>query len=268
MSRKPMILAVAVALLPAILFTISDESAAQGALTFGFTLGPNMSDCNGFDDLFGGLPAKERTRAGVMAGGYIAYSITPNIKLESGLMYSMEGCSRDYSFEEWWYDEIAEADYVQRGTFATCVGLDYLQIPIIARYTIGNPSGSAPYLLGGASIGFNLRSELDWELTGQVESFSQEGDLLSSFYFYWPGTADIGSHVNTTNISLILGGGYGLRLGPGRVIAEARYIYGLSDILKTTGPVLLQAETGGELLGNFEQAQTRVISFSVGYTLQ
>ena len=268
MSRKPVILVLAVAMLPAILIATSDEATAQGPLTFGFAVGPNISRCNGFDDLFGGLPGKEKTRAGVMAGAYVAYSIMPNVKLESGLMYSMEGCSRDYSFEEWWYDATSETDNVQRGTFATCAGLDYIQIPLLARYTIGNPSGSAPYLLGGASIGFKLRSELDWELTGQVESFTQDGELVGSFYFYWPGTVDIGSHVNTTNISLILGGGYGLKLGPGRVVAEARYIHGLSDVFKTTGPVLLEIEEGGQMWANFEQAQTRVISVSVGYTLQ
>ena len=84
-----------------------------------------------------------------------------------------------------------------------------IEIPILVQYTFGDKI--QPYLVGGPSMGYNLKSELSFDLTG-LEFI---GDMSET----------------TINIDLgiAFGGGIQVPIKIAKVFLEAKYTYGLMN---------------------------------------
>ncbi|MGD8306304.1 MAG: porin family protein [Ignavibacteria bacterium] len=82
-----------------------------------------------------------------------------------------------------------------------------IEIPILIQFTFGNKI--KPYLIAGPTLGYNLKSEIEFEVTG----LKFKGDLKEV--------------TETFDLGLTFGGGVQVPAGFGEIILEARYNYGL-----------------------------------------
>ena len=96
-----------------------------------------------------------------------------------------------------------------------------IEIPILLRYTFGNRI--KPYLIAGPTIGYNLTSDMEFELTG----LEFKGDLNSV--------------TETLDLGLTFGGGLQFQIGRGTLFLEGRYTWGLINQRKSGTATLVSS---------------------------
>lgn len=77
-----------------------------------------------------------KTRSSTQLGTNIGFSLTPNVKIETGLMATTKSYSMDYSFDTW------KLEYAEK--------LTYLEIPLTAKYIL--PSKKRWRVFGSAGM--------------------------------------------------------------------------------------------------------------------
>ncbi len=147
--------------------------------TFGIKGGLTLASISGddTDDLDSSM--------GFMVGGFAAIPLSPAISIMPEVYYAQKGAKFD-----------AEGTDVD-------VNLDYIDIPILLKYSIVG-DGATPYFLFGPSIGFNTTAEI------AAEDESE----------------DLGDFVSSTDIGLVFGVGVDIQ----KFLIEVRYDLGLSNI--------------------------------------
>ena len=140
------------------------------------------------------------SRVGVTAGGVLGYPVTPNVAVETGLLYVLRG-----------------ARYAAAGgREANTVKLDYLVIPALIRMGVGTGEGVQSYGLAGLDLGILMKAEED-PATGH--------------------TVDIEDEVRSSDLSVRLGAGALIPAGGYDFVLELAYSLGLTDIRDVTrGP--------------------------------
>jgi Outer membrane protein beta-barrel domain len=114
-----------------------------------------------------------------------------------------------------WIDVQAEGLYTERGSKVTLGGLttteeiDYLDVPVLARVKTGVGKWKL-YAAGGPSTAFKLRARTRTSFSGATQEI------------------DLGSQVETIDFGVSMGGG----VERGRLVIDARYTLGISDIDK------------------------------------
>jgi len=109
-----------------------------------------------------------------------------------------------------------EALYSQKGTSLDneegkgAIKVDYLDIPILARFSSGPATKASFHVFGGPSIGFKLRAH-------GTGDFAEDGD-----------DDDIGDDVETMDFGIVAGAGVDF----GHLTLDARETWGLSNIAK------------------------------------
>ena len=88
-----------------------------------------------------------------------------------------------------------------------------IEIPILIQYTFGNRI--KPYLIAGPTVGYNLESDIEFDLTG----LKFKGDLKEV--------------TETFDLGLTFGGGVQVPVGFGIIFLEGRYTYGLLNQRKS-----------------------------------
>jgi opacity protein-like surface antigen len=88
-----------------------------------------------------------------------------------------------------------------------------IEIPILIQYTFGNRI--KPYLIAGPTVGYNLKSDIEFDLTG----LEFKGDLKEI--------------TETFDLGLTFGGGVQVPVGFGIIFIEGRYTYGLINQRKS-----------------------------------
>lgn len=187
-----------------LLFT---ASAANAQLSYGPRAGVNVAKIKFSNDQF-----ETKSLIGFTIGAFANYRLSAPFAIQAELFYSGEGTKEERS---------------STGTKGT-IRKGYLQVPILAQYTIG----SGVFVEAGPQIGF----------------------LLSSKEKYGGQKADIKKNYNSTDLRLPVGVGYifpesvckGLR-------ADIRYSFSFSKVNKI--PV-----GGGEL-------KNQVLGLGIFYTL-
>lgn len=167
---------------------------------FGAKLGLNLSNCtnSGTDP-----------RTGVYVGVMGQYFVTNHFAVEGNLLYSQQGCR----------EEINNVDIT--------VKLDYLNIPILAKYYLAD--GFNMYL--GPQIGFAVKKSTK----GERHDMTVEADL---------------EHINTFDFSGVVGVGYDFKFG---LFVDFRYSPGFTHLIKD--------------VDSDENARNSVFSFGIGYKL-
>jgi len=120
-----------------------------------------------------------RSKAGVYLGGFANLPLTTQLSVQGELMYSAQGARWDDDNEK--------------------TTLNYLQLPLLAKYAIGKGF----YAEAGPQLGFLLKAEDD-----------NEGELN-----------DIKEYLKKTDVSLAIGAGYNVTEN---VSVNARYNFGLT----------------------------------------
>ena len=166
------------------MFAFADQAKAQSPLNFGVKGGVNITNISGPGD-------SPDSRTGILAGIVVDISL-PAVPLgvETGLYYSQKG---------------AESEEMG-ATMST--NLDYLEVPVLAKLSIGPPGPFTPHILAGPYLAFNINAEDDFE--GQ--------------------TTDISDSINSTDFGGVVGVGADFSLGLTTLNAQARYSFGLTSV--------------------------------------
>jgi hypothetical protein len=132
------------------------------------------------------------SKTGFVIGGFAAIPIGEAIAIQPEICYVQKGAK---------FTEMV-GDFEPR-EFDVDVNFDYIDIPILFKYTVAG-EGAQPYFLLGPSIGFNTKAE-----------FSAEGE-----------TEDYKDYIKSTDFGLVFGLGVNIQ----QFLLEARYSLGLTDI--------------------------------------
>ena len=169
---------------------LSAQTHAQSPISFGLKGGFNIANLTGED-------FDADARFGFSGGAVVDISL-PAVPfgIESGVVYTQKG---------------AEAS---EGGFSANVDLDYIEVPVLAKFQLGPSGPITPHLVVGPYLGFNINAESESSLSG---------------------TVDISDDINSTEIGGALGVGIDFNLGVTKLNARAQYGYGFTDVFKDAG---------------------------------
>lgn len=92
---------------------------------------------------------------------------------------------------------------------------DYIEVPILAVVPLSLGAGLSPYLMAGPSFAFKAGCSLEGESEGVEVDIDCE---------------DAGFDLKSTDIGATIGGGLEFPMGPGALLIEGRYNFGLTNI--------------------------------------
>lgn len=117
--------------------------------------------------------------------------------------------------------------------------LDYLEIPLLLVVPIHTAGGVSPYLFGGPSIAFETGCSVALDTPGfDAEVDCEEGEDV-----------DIEFERTKTDIGAVLGAGLRIPAGPGALLLEGRYTFGLRDLNDSDEDNALRNRSGALMVG-------------------
>lgn len=201
----------------AALFFLAAPAVGQG-VDIGVEAGLNVSDID-----IEGSEADTESLTGFRAGGVLRLGLGSMFGLQSGLYYSQKGAEVPLQ------DGPAELE------------LNYFEVPLVLTIAVPTgPSPVTPRLYAGGQVGFESSCKISDAETGV--SLSEDCDDPE------------GLESESTDFSLILGGGLDFAAGPGKITVDARYDHGVTDIFVVSG------DAG-------EDETNRNIALSAGYLI-
>lgn len=174
-----------------LLFTaVIQNTNAQSPIDFGVKTGVNVSNFAGTDD-------SPDFRTGLMVGvaADLSFPLLP-VGVETGLYYSQKGAE------------------ISMGGLTSATRLDYLEVPVLAKISLGPPGPLSIHLLAGPYAGLNINAE-------------QED----------PGEdpIDISDAVNALDIGGTIGVGASVSALLTKVDVQARYSRGFNSVFEENG---------------------------------
>ena len=135
------------------------------------------------------------TRTGIAVGGFVVWPLTPAFAVQTEALYSQKGASLS-----------------EDGVTGT-LELDYLDVPVLARFSTSPGSNTRVHLYAGPSFNFNVRARTKMSFAGETaeEDFSDE--------------------VKSFETALVLGASFEVN----RLLFDGRYSWGLTNIDKEDG---------------------------------
>ena len=129
-------------------------------------------------------------KLGLVAGGFVSWPLGDNLSIEPEVLFTQKG------------------QKVDALGVSGKVTINYLEVPISAKYAFGQPGGRRFFVLGGPSIGFKLSAEASATFGG--EEFDD----------------DIDEAIETVDFGVTAGAGMSF----GRFSVDGRYTLGLSNL--------------------------------------
>ncbi len=162
------------------------DGHAQGedGLSFGVKAGGNAGSFRNADFDSG-------RRTGLTAGGFMDYPLTSALDLRVEALYTMKGVT----------------------TGSTTVALDYVEVPILAKFVFASEAVT-PFLYSGPSAGLNV----------SAKAKSPSGDF------------DYGDLVHGVEASWVFGGGLEFVAGERAIQLDVRYTMGLTSVFDFNDP--------------------------------
>lgn len=190
------------------LFVLALTAAAPATLAaqdwyVGAEGGLNISDLDVEDE-------ELDSETGVRFGAVLRYDFAPNglVGVQTGVAYSQKGASE------------TEED------FDLAIELDYVEVPLLLTVNVPTDSPVRPRFYAGPQVAF----EASCTLTGTDGSVSIDVDCDSEEI------EDVGFETESTDYSLLFGGGLDVEAGPGVFTLDGRYDLGLRNINASSGP--------------------------------
>ncbi len=182
-----------VALVTAVLLGVSVVASAQ--VTGGVKAGVNIANMT-FEQAGNTLTPSSRT---VFTGGAFAeFGVLPHVSIQPEALFTMKG-----------------AEYSLSGLPSMPVGTakmkcTYLDVPVLVKVDVPTTGAFVPYLYAGPNFGFLLSAKVSSDMSGS---------LLEE---------DVKKDMKSTDVGIAFGGG--VRFG--KLLAEVRYVRGLTNVLK------------------------------------
>lgn len=172
------------------------------APTIGLKLGPSISTIRSDES------ASTRSLTRFTGGGFVRFDFG-RIGFQPELMYSPKGGRDRLIIDDFPTDIDAE------------LRLDYIEIPLLLILPLATGPRMAPYLYGGPALAFEVGCNVVVKAGGVSASSGCDDDELES-------------DRRTFDVGAMLGGGLAFPIGPGSLLIEGRYNFGLLDL--NTGP--------------------------------
>ena len=174
-------------------------------------------------------------RNGFAGGVYLDYATSDWFSLQPEVLYVMKG-----------FDGIAARGGSAtnfRGTF------NYIEIPVLAKYTVQTKSRAQPYFFFGPSIGINLSANVDIEQTDPRTHQTATGSM------------DFSDVMRKTELCLAFGAGCAVEAGPGAITLDGRFDLGLS---KTFTDGVVSGNVGGrQVTSRVYEGNSKNIGFAL-----
>ncbi len=188
---------------------LSASLMAQGIVDKGIKAGLNFANLTG-DDV-----EDYDAKMGLAVGGYLTYKLNENITIQPELLFTSKGAKMEETMEEedegWTYEEELEMT----------ICLNYIEIPILARYDVNTAGNMKPYIMAGPAVAFNISATGDAEYSLKV--YDEDGDLM----FDESGSEeDDLEDIKALDLGLVFGGGVMFN----KFSVDARYEMGLTSI--------------------------------------
>jgi hypothetical protein len=169
--------------------------APSEAQTVGFKLGASMSNM-----IYGSPPGDSDYTTGFMGGGFIRFGLG-RLGIQPEVLSVTKGTRLDGVTNE------------------TTINIQYIAVPVLLHLPLAPGASFAPYLIAGPEFAFDIGCEF----SGGGQDIDCDDDTI-------PGLA---WERKSVDIGLSAGGGLTFAMGPGALLLEGRYTWGISDIAET-----------------------------------
>ncbi len=166
----------------ALVALMSGNVLAEGT-TFGFMGGLNLANVTG-DDV-----EDNETKLCFGGGVFVNFPMNEVISMQPELLFMMKG-TKLVAFDD------------------AGVRMSYIDIPVLAKFTVPMEGAFAPCFFVGPYVGFNT----------SAESYVEDEEF------------DVKDQIKSTDYGLVFGGGFDYAMGEGNLIFNARYALGLTTI--------------------------------------
>ena len=136
---------------------------------------------------------------GLQAGAAVEISITENIAIQPELLYFQKGTQTDIDFA-------GQTTVVEQT-------LNYIEIPILAKFKFETDQGPILYGTLGPSFGFGIDGKIAVKGVEEEEAIDFQEDMLTRI-----------------DVGFSFGVGAQFQIGPGSLFVDARYLLGLTSI--------------------------------------
>lgn len=130
-------------------------------------------------------------------------AISENFAVQPELMYIQKGYGEEDSF--------------QGQTFSIDLIINQIDVPVLAKYLFVNSETFSAYAAGGPVFGYALSAKGKSESNGDKEEVDLDWDDDLPDY-------------NRFEVLVSIGAGAGLPVGPGQIVLDLRYLFGLTDL--------------------------------------
>ena len=190
-----------------ICIVITAEPGMAQDISFGVKGGLNLSTIVGdhYDIPEGGV----ETITGFCGGGFIVYRLNDMFSIQAEGVYSMKGM-------KW------ETATTINGIPATCKyqwNLDYIEIPLLMKYSFQTKKSIIPVIFVGPCFSFNLSAKDKVDCEGRSDGS----------YVWQTGEGEL-EDINSTDLGIVFGAGLELDISKSSLLLDIRYTLGLTKI--------------------------------------
>jgi opacity protein-like surface antigen len=189
------------------LICMASATHAETTVDFGVKGGlnfANLSTDNGFeieDSVFVDM----NSRMGMAGGAFVAFNVAKGVAIQAEFLYSQKGAKFDTTLMVETIPVDAEFTFK----------LDYIEIPVLLRYSIPTQSSVSPVLFAGPALAIKSTSKLKLKASAYGQSASETVDI---------------EDVKSTDFGFVFGGGLDIALGRGKLVFDGRYTLGLTSV--------------------------------------
>jgi len=176
---------------------------------------------------------------GFAGGVYMDYAFNRYFSLQPEVLYVTKGLNAGRANSRY------VVNYAAR--------FDYIEIPLLAKFTVTGKSHFSPFFFAGPGIGINLAADVDIDITDTRTDESASG------------SSDWSGIMNRTEFCFSFGAGCRYAIGLGGITADARFDLGLSNVY-SGGEVTTEIE-GVRITGTVQPGDSKNLGFAllIGY---
>jgi hypothetical protein len=174
------------------------QSNRQSTPRFGIIGGANLAT------LTGSYLENASSRAGFAAGLMAVLPVSPRFAVQPELMFTMKGA------------------YSSSGGISAVARIDYIELPVLARFEIPASGSVKPFVYGGPAFAYQTSCALQGQGTISIdcEKIAAQARL-----------AVPGAKFNSTDFDGIIGGGIGFDVGGRKMTVGVRYDVGFVKLI-------------------------------------
>ena len=187
------------------------EGWAQPA--FGVKFGGIVAQHVGTEEKHSPYEVSSTWRSGLTGGAFLSWPVTDRFSIQQELLYSMRGSSQNIEVE------ILEIPTTLFVTYE----MDYLDIPVMLRYTIYKGTSSSVYTMAGTAMSLKINDR--YTLSGELDDGTETVPISAG---------DDMSEVDLFDFAMVYATGAEFSLGGLPVLAEYRFTMGWNTLSMPT----------------------------------